>query len=108
MNLLLSALAAGAYTVGGVFMRKADGFAHTLPASLVFACFGVGATLQTLAMRHSEVSINYVLVLGLEAGLALLFGTAWLGEALSPRKLAGLALILAGVLSLWLEQRACP
>jgi drug/metabolite transporter (DMT)-like permease len=32
-------------------------------------------------------------------------GVAWLGEAPSPRKLAGLALILAGILALRLEER---
>lgn len=105
MNLLLSLLAAGAYTVGGLFMRKAEGFAHARPAAMVFGCFCVGAALQTLAMRRSELSINYILVLGLEAALALLMGIGWLGEALSPRKLAGLALILAGVMSLRLEER---
>jgi multidrug transporter EmrE-like cation transporter len=103
MNLLLSVLAAGAYTVGGLFMRKAEGFAHARPAAMVFGCFCVGAALQTMAMRRSELSINYILVLGLEAALALLLGIGWLGEALSPRKLAGLALILAGVMSLRLE-----
>jgi drug/metabolite transporter (DMT)-like permease len=70
---------------------------------MVFGCFCVGATLQTLAMKRSELSINYILVLGLEAALALLLGIGWLGEALSPRKLAGLALILAGVITLRLE-----
>jgi multidrug transporter EmrE-like cation transporter len=105
MNLLLSLLAAGAYTVGGVFMRKAEGFAYALPTGVMFACFCVGATLQTLAMRHSEVSINYPLVVGLEAMLAVLLGAAWLGERVSPPKLAGLTLILAGVLCLWLEER---
>jgi drug/metabolite transporter (DMT)-like permease len=59
-------------------------------------------------MRRSELSINYILVLGLEAALALLLGIGWLGEALSPRKLAGLALILAGVMSLRLEGRPSP
>lgn len=108
MNLLLSLLAAGAYTVGGLFMRKAEGFAHALPAAMVFGCFGVGAALQILAMRRSELSINYILVLGLEAALALLLGIGWLGEALSPRKLTGLALILAGVMSLRLEGRPKP
>jgi multidrug transporter EmrE-like cation transporter len=106
MDLLLSVLAAGSYTVGGVFMRKSGGFAHSLPTVMVFICFCVGATLQTLAMRRSEISINYVLVLGLEAALALLLGVAWLGETLSPGKLAGLALILAGVMSLRLEDGA--
>jgi multidrug transporter EmrE-like cation transporter len=108
MNLLFSLLAAGAYTVGGLFMRKAEGFAHALPTAMVFGCFGVGAALQILAMRRSELSVNYILVLGLEAALALLLGIGWLGEALSPRKLAGLALILAGVMSLRLEGRPRP
>jgi small multidrug resistance pump/quaternary ammonium compound-resistance protein SugE len=104
MSLLLSLLAAAAYTVGGVFMRKAEGFTHALPALMVFACFGAGAALQTLAMRRSEVSINYILVLGLEAALALMLGVAWLGEALSPLKLMGVALILGGVLALRLQE----
>jgi multidrug transporter EmrE-like cation transporter len=104
MSLLLSLLAAGAYTVGGVFMRKAEGFSHALPGVMVFACFGVGAAVQTLAMRRSEVSINYILVLGLEAALAMVLGVAWLGEALSPLKLAGLVLILGGVVTLRLTE----
>jgi multidrug transporter EmrE-like cation transporter len=102
---LLLALAAGLYTVGGVFMRKAEGFAHASPAAMVFVCFGAGAALQTLAMRRSELGVACIVVLGLEAGLALLLGMAWLGEAPSPRKLAGLALILAGILALRLEER---
>ena len=105
MDLFLSVLAAGAYTVGGLFMRKADGFAHAVPAAMVFGCFGVGAALQTLAMRRSELSVNYILVLGLEAALALVLSIVWLGEAVSPLKLAGLVLILAGVMSLRLEER---
>jgi multidrug transporter EmrE-like cation transporter len=100
MYLLLSLLAAGTYTVGGVFMRKADGFAHGLPTVMAFLCIGAGAAMQTLAMKRSEVSANYVLVLGLEAALAVVLGVAWLGEGLSPRKLAGLALVLAGILAL--------
>jgi len=92
VTLALSLLAACAYTIGGVFMRKAEGFAHALPAAMVFVCFCAGAALQTVAMRRSEVSVNYILVLGLEAMLALILGTAWLGESLSPLKLGGVAL----------------
>ena len=104
MSLLLSLFAAGAYTVGGLFMRKSDGFAHALPGVMVFGCFCLGAALQTLAMKRSELSVNYILVLGLEAALALLLSIAWLGEGMSPRKLAGLALILAGVMALRREE----
>ena len=104
MSLLFSLLAASAYAVGGVFMRKAEGFAHALPTAMVFLCFGVGAALQTLAMRRSEVTVNYILVLGLEAALALLLGVAWLGESVSLLRLAGVALIVTGVVSLKLEE----
>ena len=104
MSLLLSLLAASAYAVGGVFMRKAEGFAHALPTAMVFLCFGVGAALQTLAMRRSEVTVNYILVLGLEAALALLLGVAWLGESVSLLRLGGVALIVTGVVSLKLEE----
>ncbi len=103
MDLLLSTLAAAAYTIGGVFMRRAEGFAHPRPAMLVFACFSAGAALQTLAMKRSALSVNYILVLGLEAALAVLFGTAWLRETLSARRLTGLALILAGAVTLQLD-----
>jgi multidrug transporter EmrE-like cation transporter len=106
VGLLLSLLAAGAYTVGGVFMRKAEGFTHVLPTAGVFACFCTGAALQTLAMKRYELSVNYVLVLGLEAALALLLGVAWLGEMLTARKLMGLALILAGIICLGSRSQA--
>ena len=56
-------------------------------------------------MKRSELSVNYILVLGLEAALAVLLSIGVLGEAVSPRKAAGLALILAGVMSLRLEER---
>jgi hypothetical protein len=75
---------------------------------MVFVCFGVGAALQTLSLRRSELSVNYVVVLGFEAGLAIVAGVGWLGEPLSARKLAGLALIIAGILSLRLEERPQP
>ena len=67
-------------------MRKSDGFAHALPGVMVFGCFCLGAALQTLAMKRSELSVNYIVVLGLEAALALLLSIAWLGEGMSPRR----------------------
>ncbi len=59
-------------------MRKSDGFAHALPGVMVFGCFCLGAALQTLAMKRSELSVNYILVLGLEAALALVLSIALL------------------------------
>jgi multidrug transporter EmrE-like cation transporter len=97
---LLCVLAAAAYVISGVCMRKAAGFSCALPSLMVFVCLCAGAVLQTLSLRRGELGVNYVVVLGLEAGLALLLGVTWLGESLSARKLVGIALILAGTLSL--------
>ncbi|MEZ5291791.1 MAG: SMR family transporter [Vicinamibacterales bacterium] len=95
--LLLGLLAALCFTTGGVFMKHADGFRQLLPALTFVALFGLGAVLQSLAMRGTGMAVTYVLVLGLEAALALGFGVWLLGETLSPVKMAGMGLTLAGI-----------
>lgn len=97
MHLFLAILAAAAYTTGGVFMKQSHGLTRLVPAILVFACFLFGSAAQSISMRHSQMSANYVVVLGLEAALALVFGIALLGETLSLRQAAGALLVVAGV-----------
>jgi multidrug transporter EmrE-like cation transporter len=43
------------------------------------------------------MAMTYVVVLGLEAALAVGFAVCLLGESLSPVKLAGMGLTLAGI-----------
>ncbi len=89
------------FTVGGIFMQKSDGLSQLLPTILVYACFLVGASLQTLAMHKSGVmGITYVLVVGLEAVLAVVFGAVFFQENYPPLKLAGVGLITIGVICL--------
>lgn len=100
MYTFLVVTAAVSYTVGGLFMKLADGFVRPGPSFLVFAFFAFGAALQTLAMRGSQLSVTYVVVLGLEAALAVGFGTALFREAYPPLKILGTALVLVGVVLL--------
>ena len=97
MHLLLSITAALAFTTGGVFMKHADGLRHLLPVALFLALFGLGAALQSQAMRGTDLGTTYILVLGLEAALAFGMGVAFFGEAVTLQKTAAVALIVVGI-----------
>ncbi|MSO30509.1 MAG: hypothetical protein EXQ48_06115 [Acidobacteria bacterium] len=96
-SLALAALAALAFTVGGVLMKYADGLRRPAQVIGFLILFGIGAALQSHAMRGTDLGTTYVLVLGLEAALAFAFGLVLFGEPITPVKLAAVLLILAGI-----------
>jgi len=100
MYLLLAVTAALAYTVGGIFMKLSDGLSRLEPSMLVYLFFGVGPSMQSLAMRKAQLGVAYLFVLGLEAVLAFLFGVLWFRESHSFLKLCGVALVVAGIVML--------
>lgn len=64
------------------------------------AYFAWGALLQTIAMRHAEMTITYIVVLGLEALASLCLGSLFLGEGITAAKLIGVLLVGIGVIVL--------
>jgi len=92
--------AALSFAVGGYFMKLSHGLTRLGPAALVYVCFGLGASLQTLAMRDEQMTVTYVIVLGLEALAAYLVGALLLDETTTPAKLGGIALVVAGIMLL--------
>jgi small multidrug resistance pump len=97
MTLLMAIAAALAYTIGGTFMKLSGGLSILGPTLLVYLCFGVGASLQTLITAKSPLGVSYVLVLGLESILAVTFGAIFFKEHYSWQGLFGISLVLAGV-----------
>ena len=93
-------LAAFFFTVGGIFMKLSDGLTRFWPTVIVFALFVTGAALQTLAMKRSDLVFTYLAVVGLESVLAFLFGVFMFSESCTPLRIAGVALIAAGIVSL--------
>jgi multidrug transporter EmrE-like cation transporter len=85
------------FAVGGYFMKLSHGLTRLGPAALVYVCFGLGASLQTLAMRDEQMTVTYVIVLGLEAAMAYLIGALLLDETTTLTKLGGIALVVAGI-----------
>jgi multidrug transporter EmrE-like cation transporter len=97
MSLLLLSLAAIAYATGGLFMKASEGVTRPWPTLAFVALFIAGALLQARGMKDTELSVGYVVVLGLEAVVAVLLGTLYLQEALTWPRGAAILLIAVGV-----------
>ncbi|KJH71697.1 DMT family transporter [Aliterella atlantica] len=103
MYSLLVLIAAVAFTVGGIYMKLSAGLTELVPSLLVYICFAVGASLQALAMRQSDLGVTYLVVLGLESVLAFFFSTFLFQEASSMSKYCGVSLLVAGMILLHLK-----
>jgi multidrug transporter EmrE-like cation transporter len=97
MTLVIAIAAALAYTIGGVFMKLSRGFSILIPTLLVYYCFAVGVSIQTHLTTMSKLGLSYVLVLGLESILAMVFGAVIFKESYSWPALFGVVLIISGV-----------
>jgi multidrug transporter EmrE-like cation transporter len=100
MFALLTCLAALSFSIGGYFMKSSAGLTHFRPTMLMFALFIAGASFQTIAMRGQQMLVTYIVVLGLEAISAYSLGVFLLKEGSSLARLAGVALVLAGIVVL--------
>lgn len=100
MYLLLTLSAAVAFSVGGIFMKYAQGMTRLWPSLLVFILFTAGAACQTLAMRKANLGVAYLFVLGLEAVLAFVFGLLFFQEERSLTKMLGVTAIVVGIVLL--------
>ncbi len=101
MDLFIAIGAALSFVVGGFFMQMSQGLSQIVPTISIYLCFGLGATLQALVMHRSgEMGITYVLIVGLEAVLAVSCGIFFFKEGYSLMKLVGIALVTIGVVFL--------
>ena len=99
-TLALYSLAAVMYVTGGVLMKYSQGLTQGLPTFGLTALFSAGALIQARAMRYEQLGSSYILVLGLEALLAMVLGTLLFGEQLSGRAVAGITLVVIGIVLL--------
>jgi quaternary ammonium compound-resistance protein SugE len=97
MHLVLAGLAALFFTVGGIFMKHADGLRNASPTMVFLVLFACGAAIQSQAMRGTELGATYLIVLGLEAALAVAFGALLFAEPMTLSKAAAVLLIVGGI-----------
>jgi multidrug transporter EmrE-like cation transporter len=96
------------FAVGGVSMKASAGMTRLTPTLLFFLFFAVGAAFQALALRHAELGVAYLVVLGLEAVLAATLGVLIFSERVSALKCIGVLAVVVGIVLLHLGESSSP
>jgi len=86
--------------VGTSAMKMSDGMTRLWPAVVVVLCYSAAFTLLAQALRTIEVGIAYAIWSAAGTAAIAAIGVLVFGESLSLMKVAGIALIVAGVISL--------
>ncbi len=100
MQWIYLVIAVVAEVVGTAALKASDGFTHLLPSLTVVVGYGVAFYFLSLALRTMPVGIAYAIWSGLGVALITLIGWLVFDEVLDMAALAGLVLIVSGVLVL--------
>ncbi|WP_024891150.1 DMT family transporter [Luteimonas huabeiensis] len=106
MNWLYLAVAIVAEVIATSMLKASDGFSRLWPSLIVVVGYGVAFYCLSLTLRTIPVGIAYAVWSG--AGIVLVSLVAWLGfgQKLDAPAVAGIALIVAGVMVLNLFSRS--
>ncbi|WP_280404010.1 DMT family transporter [Nocardia brasiliensis] len=85
---------------GTTCMKLADGFTRPLPSIGMGVGYLGAFGLLTLALKQLPIGVAYATWAGVGTGLVALVGVALLGEPVSTAKIAGIGLVIAGVVVL--------
>lgn len=97
---LLLALAIAAETTAALALRASKGFTRPWPAILALAAFGTAFYVISVALRTLPVSIAYPVWAGAGTACVAIIGVTALGENANWRKGLGVALVVAGIVTL--------
>ncbi|MET7464687.1 SMR family transporter [Nonomuraea sp. NPDC005501] len=101
MMYLFLALAIGAEVLGTTLLKSTEGFTRLWPTLACLACYGAAFLLLARALeRGMQVGVAYAIWAGLGTTLIVVIGMLFLGEPLTAAKVAGVALVVAGVVTL--------
>ncbi len=90
--------------VGTTMMKVSQGLSRLLPSVLMFVMYGISFVFMALALKKIEVSTAYAIWSGIGTALIATIGIVAFRESFNIPKLAGLVLIIAGVVLLNLKE----
>ncbi|WP_334181616.1 DMT family transporter [Novosphingobium sp.] len=98
MNYLYLAIAIVAEVIATSFLKQSEGFARPVPTAIMAAGYIVAFYCLSLALRGIPTGVAYAIWSGV--GIVLIAAIAWLfqGQKLDTPAMAGMGLIIAGVL----------
>jgi len=89
--------------VGTTMMKVSQGLTRLVPSVLMFVLYGISFVFMALALKKIEVSTAYAIWSGLGTALIAAIGIYWFHESINLPKLAGMVLVIAGVVLLNLK-----
>ena len=98
--LLLLMLAIAGEVIGTAGLKASEGFGRLGPSALAVLGYCAAFYFLSLSLRHLPLGIAYAIWSGLGTVGSVLIGVLIWREALGPAHLAGIVLILAGVVVL--------
>jgi len=104
-NWLCLAIAILSETIATTALKASAGFTRPLPSVLVVAGYGLAFYFLSLTLRSIPLGVAYAVWSGVGIVLVALAGWILYGQRLDAGALAGIALILAGVLVMNLFSR---
>ncbi|WP_406001568.1 DMT family transporter [Streptomyces sp. NBC_00829] len=96
----LLAAAIAAEVAGTTAMKYSEGFTRLWPSLLTVAGYVLAFTLLAQTLKTLSVGTAYAIWAGVGTAAIAAIGMLFLGESASPVKLAGIALVIAGVIVL--------
>lgn len=78
-------------------MKQSEGFTRLTPSLITLIAMLASFSLLALAMRSLPLGTAYAIWTGIGALGAFLVGILWMGEALTPMRIAAATLILSGI-----------
>jgi small multidrug resistance pump len=97
-NFLLLAVAITGEVIATTALKYSQGFTQWRPTIIVVLGYGVAFYCLSLTLKTMPVGVVYAIWSGLGIVLISVIGWVWLGQKLDFPAIAGMALILAGVL----------
>jgi small multidrug resistance pump len=98
------ALAIVLEVTGTTFMKLSCGFSRLLPSAFMMVFYLLSFSALTLALKQIPVSTAYAVWSGVGTALIAVIGFACFKETITLLKVAGIGLIIAGVVGLRLAE----
>ncbi len=89
--------------VGTTMMKVSQGLTRLIPSVLMFVMYAISFVFMALALKKIEVSTAYAIWSGLGTALIAAIGIYWFQESINLPKVAGMVLVIVGVVLLNLK-----
>lgn len=78
-------------------LKLSDGFTKPLPSVIVVIAYGIAFYLVSLSVKALSLNLTYALWAGIGTALTVLVSVVLFKETVTPGRLVGIGLIIAGV-----------